>query len=62
MLTSNLPQKALVDSLRSIKFIYQNAAGKSIDGEVTYTIDGKKYRAKTNTDVELGVMKAEATN
>lgn len=58
VLTSNLPQKALVDSLRSIKFIYQNAAGKSIDGEVTYTIDGKKYRAKTNIDVELGVMKS----
>lgn len=45
MLTSDMPDKVLKDSLRQIKFSYLNAAGTAIDGNVRYAI--ASYKSKT---------------
>lgn len=41
-LTCDLPEKAVVDSLHTMKFNRLNAAGQEIDGTVSYAFDGAK--------------------
>ena len=55
VLSCNIPQQMIADSVKTISFGYRNAAGASVDSEVTYTIDGnaKKYQARTNTPVDF---------
>lgn len=45
-LSCSLPDKILADSLKQITFNYTNAAGKPIDGNVTFTLGGKEYKDK----------------
>ena len=45
-LSCDLPDKILADSLKQITFNYTNAAGKPIDGNVTFTLGGKEYKDK----------------
>lgn len=53
-LTCVVPEKELADSLKSFRFSRRNASGAEIDGDVRYRIDnGKEYRAKANTKIEL---------
>lgn len=50
LLTSDLPEKALQDSLRSITFTYKNLAGEAVDGTVRYRLDnGDWLTTKTGT-------------
>ena len=50
----SLPELELKDKLKSVAFSLRNAAGKNIDGEVKFTIDGKNERTvKANETVEL---------
>ena len=41
------------DNITTINFAYRNSTGQPIDGNVTYTIDGHSYNAKTNQDIDL---------
>lgn len=50
----NIPEKAEKTKLKTITFARRNAAGKEIDGEVTFTIDGKNERkVKANVPVDI---------
>ena len=51
----NLPEQIERDSLKTITFGYYNAAGKEIDGQVKYYLDGstRAYTAKTNVETVL---------
>ena len=53
MLTCDIPEKSLRDSLTTIIFAYRNNAGEPIDGIVTYTIDNNSYTCKANTPAKL---------
>lgn len=53
MLTCDIPDKSLRDSLHTITFAYLNNAGEPIDGEVTYFIDSHRYTCKANTPDKL---------
>lgn len=53
MLTCDIPEKSLRDSLTTISFAYRNNAGEPIDGTVTYTIDNISYTCKANTPAKL---------
>ena len=53
MLTCDIPEKSLRDSLTTIIFAYRNNAGEPIDGTVTYTIDNNSYTCKANTPAKL---------
>lgn len=53
MLTCDIPEKSLRDSLTTITFAYRNNAGEPIDGIVTYTIDNNSYTCKANTPAKL---------
>ena len=62
LLTSNMPEKVLKDSLRQVKFNYLNAAGQPIEGKVCYAIApfkngkatfGKYLTVETNKDIDL---------
>ena len=53
MLTCDIPEKSLRDSLTIITFAYRNNAGEPIDGTVTYTIDNNSYTCKANTPAKL---------
>lgn len=53
MLTCDIPEKSLRDSLTTITFAYCNNAGEPIDGTVTYTIDNNSYTCKANTPAKL---------
>ena len=53
MLTCDIPEKSLRDSLTTITFAYRNNAGEPIDGTVTYTIDNNSYTCKANTPAKL---------
>lgn len=53
MLTCDMPEKSLRDSLTTITFAYRNNAGEPIDGTVTYTIDNNSYTCKANTPAKL---------
>lgn len=53
MLTCDIPEKSLRDSLTTISFAYRNNAGEPIDGTVTYTIDNNSYTCKANTPAKL---------
>lgn len=55
MLTCDIPEKSLRDSLTTITFAYRNNAGEPIDGTVTYTIDNNSYTCKANTPAKLDV-------
>lgn len=53
-LSCSLPDKILADSLKQITFNYTNAAGKPIDGKVTFTLGGKEYKDQpANTPIAL---------
>lgn len=53
-LSCEVPEKELADSLKSIRFSRRNASGAEIAGDVRYRIDnGKEYRAKANTKIDL---------
>lgn len=53
MLTCDIPEKSLRDSLTTITFAYRNNAGEPIDGTVTYTIDNNSYTCKANTPAKI---------
>lgn len=53
MLTCDIPEKSLRDSLTTITFAYRNNAGEPIDGTVTYTMDNNSYTCKANTPAKL---------
>ena len=54
VLSCEVPDKELADSLKFFRFSRRNASGTEIDGDVRYRIDnGKEYRAKANTKIEL---------
>ena len=50
----NLPEKELKDKLKSVTFALRNAAGKEVEADVTYTIDGKDAKTvKANESIAL---------
>jgi len=50
----DLPDKQLKDSMRTLIFYRENAAGERIDGTVSYVIDdGTKHTAKANETISL---------
>ena len=53
ILTCDIPEKSLRDSLRTITFAYRNNAGDPIDGNVTYYIDNNRYTCKANTPSKI---------
>lgn len=54
VLTCNLPEKALRDSLTRVRFNYLNNAGQPIPGEVRFTINGgKTFTGKANEPIKL---------
>lgn len=53
LLSCDMPKKALRDSLKTLRFTYQNNAGEEIDGDVTYFIDGIRKTCKANTTVKI---------
>ena len=61
-LSSNLPEKALADSVQSITFDYRNAAGRTIDGMVKYSFDdGKQLTTAANTPVKITLKSGRHT-
>lgn len=62
MLTVDLPEKSLADSLRHITFTRVNMAGKEIVGTVSYTIDGKAYTAKANSRANMAKLPSGSHN
>ena len=53
ILTCDVPEKSLRDSLRTVTFAYRNNAGEPIDGNVTYYIDNHRYTCKANTPSKI---------
>ncbi len=54
MLSSNLPDKTLSDSLKSVTFAYKNLLGEEVDAIVKYKFDNGTWKeAKTNSTVAL---------
>ena len=54
VLTSNLPDKILNDSLKSVTFVYKNLLGEEVNGIVRYKFDnGSWNEAKTNSAVAI---------
>lgn len=53
ILTCDVPEKSLRDSLHTITFAYRNNAGDPIDGNVTYYIDNRRYTCKANTPSKI---------
>lgn len=50
----DMPKEIERDSLKTIRFVLKNAAGKDIEGNVEYSIDGSAaYKAKVNADVAV---------
>lgn len=50
----DMPEKTERDSLKTIKFILKNAAGKDIEGDVRYSVDGSDmYTVQANTPVPV---------
>ncbi len=62
VLTTDLPQKSVADSLRHITFTRLNMAGKQIDGEVNFIIDGRTYKGKANTVCDMPKLKSGSHN
>ena len=61
MLTCDLPQKALRDSISTIRFSYKNNAGEEIDGDVTYFIDSQRKTCKANVPVKIDASLLSST-
>lgn len=58
-LSCDLPDKILGDSLKQITFSYTNAAGKPMEGRVSFTLGGKVYKNRlANTPVDVGTLKS----
>lgn len=56
-LSCDLPEKELGDSLRQVTFSYTNAAGKPIDGSVSFTLGGREYKnRKANAPVAVSAL------
>lgn len=53
-LTCSLPELIVKDSLRNVTFNYINNAGQPVEGQVTYTVDGHSFTAKTNQPTSSG--------
>lgn len=54
LLTSDLPQKVLRDSLHTVTFTRQNLAGEPIPGTISYRVDGGEWKtAEANKAVAL---------
>ncbi len=54
VLSCEVPEKELADSLKTIRFSRRNASGIEVEGDVRYRIDkGKEYRAKANEKINL---------
>lgn len=59
---SDLPSKALEDSLQTVTFNYWNAAGKNIDGTVKYRFDdGKELTTAANKPVKISLKSGRHT-
>lgn len=54
VLTCDLPDKAVADSLKSFSFSYRNNAGQQIPGRVSYSIDGK-HVADVNANERIDI-------
>ena len=54
-LQSDLPEKVLADSLRSVTFTYRNAAGKEISGQVRFSVDGKPFNGGKSYDANTAI-------
>jgi len=58
-LSCDLPEKELGDSLTHITFSYTNAAGKPIDGSVSFTLGGKDYKnQKSNVPIAISSLES----
>lgn len=54
ILTSNLPDKTLRDSLKSVTFAYKNLLGEEVEAMVRYKFDNGAWKeAKTNSTVAI---------
>ena len=54
ILSNNLPDKTLRDSLKSVTFTYKNLLGEEIDDSVRYRLDdGPWMETKTNSTVDI---------
>lgn len=48
----DMPEKVEKGKLKTVRFSRRNTMGEEIDGDITYTIDGKQeYKVKANTDI-----------
>ncbi|MBQ7420883.1 MAG: alpha-2-macroglobulin [Prevotella sp.] len=55
----DLPEKVLSDSLKQLTFSYRNAAGKEIDGRVSFSIDGTSFGTHpVNAPIALNGLKS----
>ena len=57
VLTCDMPEKSLADSLGNITFGYMNIAGEKIAAKVSYTIDGKQLEANTNEATDIRALR-----
>ena len=57
VLTCDMPEKSLADSLGTITFGYMNIAGEKIAAKVSYTIDGKQLEANTNEATDIRALR-----
>lgn len=58
-LSVSVAERMRNDEMKPVVFILRNAAGKTLDAEVEYTIDdGATLKAETNKDVELPILKS----
>ena len=63
ILTSNLPDKSLRDSLRTVTFSYKNLLGEEIEGTVKYRFDKGAWKTtKANTNVAISEKLASGTH
>ena len=53
LLTCDIPEKSLRDSLRTVTFAYVNNAGEPVDADVTYFIDSQRFTGKANTPLKI---------
>lgn len=55
-----MPEKTERDSLKTITFVLKNAAGKDVDGDVTWRVDNSAaYSARANTPVQVAELSGE---
>lgn len=53
MFACDMDEQIERSNIPTINFAYRNSAGQPINATVNYTIDGQKYAAKANQDIDL---------